>query len=464
MVHYITIFVWPFAISVEYDWKLVKGFFALDCIVPFCLLLGLAGYTVYRLYKNRIDRFAFAVLWFFITILPRSTIIPSSELLADYKTYVSSLAPVFLLATAFLSVCHYGITCGTLHLPTAHHLYIKFVCIFLCLLFLGNLTYERNKVWKSTEAFWGNILYNAPGKARAYTGYGAALVAQGNSKDAIPYYQKAIALESGYSDGGIMFDIFTWNNLAVAYSAVGELDKAIETLKGAILIQPNYPELYNNIAIFLIAKKDFIQAEQALNCAIQLRPHFGQAWLNKGKIYVEQGKPLEAFECFKNACTQADADDQTGFGAYASISIDLKKYDDAIYAFKKLIELNPCKQNMLWLAAAYFENNNICDAIAVYQKILHTAPHEFIALHKIGEAYVRLHEWEKALNYFIRAYSLNQSASHSALQIAHCLMQLERYAQAQKHLEILIAQDKLDEGHKNLARAGLIELQRYIFQ
>jgi len=35
ILHYIGIFIWPFNISVEYDWVLVRGFFAWDCFFPF---------------------------------------------------------------------------------------------------------------------------------------------------------------------------------------------------------------------------------------------------------------------------------------------------------------------------------------------------------------------------------------------------------------------------------------------
>ena len=449
MVHYITIFVWPFTMSVEYDWKLVKGFFALDCIIPFCVLLSLAWYIMYRLRKNSIDLFAFAIMWFFITIVPRSSIIPSSELLVDYKTYIGSLAPAFLIATLLIYI---GMFCSkyvATAVPATRHIYIQMACIGLCVTSLGMLTYERNKVWRSGEEFWFSIIQNAPGKARAYNNYGVALSEKGNSKDAIPYYQKAIAMDSLYPD--------PCNNLAVAYSQIGEIDKAIETLKQGIRIQPHYPEAYNNLASFLITKKDFAQAEQALNLAIQLRPHYGKAWLNKGKVHADQGNMLAAFECFKNACTKADLDNEVGFGVYANVSMAVKKYDDAIFAFKKLLEINPAPKYALGLAGAHFQNNNMPEAIALYQKVLQKNPHEIIALHNTGEAYMRSNEPEKALEYYKRAHNINKDLPNSGLRIAQCLMQLGRHQEAQETLELIIAQEGMNENYKNIARMALNE-------
>jgi len=42
ILHYLWIFVWPFGISVEYDWMLSKNFFALDSFIPFLVLCTLA--------------------------------------------------------------------------------------------------------------------------------------------------------------------------------------------------------------------------------------------------------------------------------------------------------------------------------------------------------------------------------------------------------------------------------------
>lgn len=94
IVHYLTIFFWPFSMSVDYDWKLSKHFCAPDALFPFLLLLALGIYIFSRLRRNSTDLLSFCLLWFFIGILPRSSIIPSTELLADYKTYIASFGAI----------------------------------------------------------------------------------------------------------------------------------------------------------------------------------------------------------------------------------------------------------------------------------------------------------------------------------------------------------------------------------
>ena len=108
ILHYLWIFIWPFNMSVEYDWVLSKGFFAPDCLFPF-LALVLIGYFVYRLLKkDSVNLVAFGIIWFMICIAPRSSIIPSAELIVDYKTYAASFGWLFVLACGLVWLLLYG--------------------------------------------------------------------------------------------------------------------------------------------------------------------------------------------------------------------------------------------------------------------------------------------------------------------------------------------------------------------
>jgi len=86
VVHYIFMFLWPFNISVDYDWKMPAHFFSTEVILPLFFLLSLLAGTLFLLRKDKTHIIAFCSLWFFIGLAPRSTIIPSTELVADYKT------------------------------------------------------------------------------------------------------------------------------------------------------------------------------------------------------------------------------------------------------------------------------------------------------------------------------------------------------------------------------------------
>lgn len=452
ILHYLQLFIWPFTMSVEYDWKLVSSFFALDCLVPFIVLVACGYAIVRRLRANPIDPVSFAVLWFAIISAPRSTIIPSTELMADYKTYGASLG-VYILLAAGLVWCFDKLIAKMGQMPLLNNFHKQqFALITVLAPLLGMMTYERNMVWSSGEKFWGDIIRHSPGKARAYNNFAVAISEQGRIEEAIPYYKKAMSMDNRYPD--------PINNVAVCYSMLGKVDEAIAVLKEGIRIQPRYPEGYNNLASFLITKKEYEQARRMLNAALQIRPHYGKAWFNLGKVAMEENKPEEAHVHFKRACTQADLDNESGFKVFASLSLALKKYDDAIFAYGKLCEIEPNDMAYVTnLANAYVLTKEYAKAERLYARVLQTNPRDARAWYNLGDTVLRNNKPEKALKHFTRAKELNPSIINSDLRIADCYTAMGNVPKAREVLERTLKYPKLPAGIATMAKNSLAQLQ-----
>jgi tetratricopeptide (TPR) repeat protein len=455
ILHYLAMFVWPFSISVEYDWKLVAGFFAPDCIIPFILLIAGAWYIARLLRKDRTSLIGFAALWFLIAIAPRSSIIPSSELLADYKTYMASCAVLFLLSSGIVWLVS-NIIATMPNLVDNWQPKFKTVATagLICLMLspIGYLARERNKVWRSGEDFWTNIIANAPGKARAYNNLGVAYSEKGKMLESIPLYKKAIAMDRNYPD--------PWNNLAVAYSATDKLDMAINTMKQALAIHRNYPEGYNNLASFLIAKKEYAEAEKMLQIAIKLRPFYGKAYFNLGKMYAEQNKKVEALDALRNACTKADLDNQAGFTVYAAVAMAAQSYKDAIFAYSKLLEIDRSYETTFNLAHAYALDQQYQESINIYRMLASRNPADGRSWYNLGECYLRIKNQQEALTAFQQANALNFPMPNLKIRIAGCLHDLGRIAESKKMLEEIIAQETSSPEIKQYANAILSEVIR----
>ncbi|MEX0940263.1 MAG: tetratricopeptide repeat protein [Candidatus Babeliales bacterium] len=448
ILHYIVMFIWPFMISVEYDWKLVSNFFAPDCILPLCALLLISAILIYRLRKNCIDPIVFAALWFFIAIAPRSTIIPSSELLVDYKTYLASFGILFLMASFIIKLLSELIPKIIKPIPFISHAFAQFVFITILAVPTGFLTYSRNKVWRSAEEFWSNIIENAPGKARAYNNLGVALSEKGRMQEAIPLYKKAISMDKNYPD--------PCNNLAVAYSMTGKMNLAIDTLKKAIQMHPYYPEAYNNLASFYITQKDFDRAVKILDIAIQLRPHYGKAYYNLGKLYVEKGNYEKAFECFKTACTKADLDNEAGFGVYASIAMHLRKFEDAIIAYSHLVRIAPHSIDYAYkLANSYLGCSKYINAAQIYEEILKKEQKNPQVWCNLGECNLFMKKPDKALKCFSQAQALKMSSPQLTLRIITCLEQMGELSIAKFQLEDFIKDNSTPDQLKFAAKSTL---------
>ena len=348
ILHYLWIFIYPWSMSVDYDWKLVRHFLAPDCFLPFLLLLIFAFYLIKRLRRNKLDLVSFGFLWFFIAILPRSSIVPSTELLADYKTYIASVGIFFIAAFCLM---HGIIWLRQRYAAQQSGKLFALLVSMLTLLFFGALAgaaYLRNKVWSSPEAFWLDVIKHAPGKARAYNNYGVYLCENQKHPQAIEYFKQAIDLDHYYAD--------PLNNIAVSYAETGQIDLAIDALKQSQRLMPYHPEIYNNLANLYMKKNDHSQVEELLATALKIRPHYGKAYYNLGNFYVKINELDKAHEAFKNSCTKADFDNVIGFTSYGRICVYMKKYDDAQDAFTKLLAVQPssveARTNLITIALA----------------------------------------------------------------------------------------------------------------
>ncbi len=413
ILHYLTVFLWPFNMSVEYDCKLVDHFLAYDCIIPFFVLAILISFVIRLFLKNKIHPIVFGALWFAICIAPRSTIVPSPELIVDYKTYMASFGWFFVIASALVWTVIYALTFIE-NIYSRNLLALRYIAPLFLVLPLGFMTQKRNTIWRSGLEFWQNMIDNAPQKARAYNNYGVELSLKlGKFVESIPYFQKAIDMDHLYPD--------PYNNIAVAYAQIGQIDRAIESLKQVLRINPYHPEGYNNIASFFLQKKDYINARRALDNALALRPYYGKAHFNLGRLNLEEGNELKAWECFKNACIKGDLDNEFGFEMYARSSLSLHKYDDAIYGYQRLLELVPDNIEIAFsLANSYALAKKFSPAIAIYEKLSLTRPGDQRIRYNLAEALWGNQQYDKALLEFTKIQPTSEIAAQVRLRIASC--------------------------------------------
>jgi tetratricopeptide (TPR) repeat protein len=445
LLHYLWIFIWPVGISVDYDWYACKSFWQFDCCVPFIILLALFSYILKRLKRNKTDFFAFCGLWILVVALPRSSIIPSSELLMDYKTYCFSGIVCLLLAVGLVYLLKvfklffvkkieqsngavpvkiaYGVAC--------HASLLVFVFVTALTAAIGYSTYERNTVWASSMAFWENIVKNTPQKARSHNNYATALTDAGKHTQAIIELKRAISLDPLYPDPYI--------NLAVCYSILGDIDHAIEILLQSIKMSPNYPEAFNNLGHYYMLKKDYNLAEKTFMQALKLRPYYGKAHYNLGRVYLFMNKPLQAWECFKNACTQADFDNEKGFGAYGWISFALNKYDEALAAYQKALELNPKSADYASkLGNIFIIKKDVDKALEYYQQAYMLEPLKSIYAQLLGVGYFQKSNWVLADKYFSQAIALDSGNFEAYIGQAQALIRQKRLAEAVGILRALL--------------------------
>lgn len=451
VVHYLTMFIWPAGISVEYDWVAATSFFQADVIFPLLVLLGIFAGMVLYFFDRAKHAVIFGLLWFFITLAPRTTIVPSPELVCDYKTYLASFGVIFILAIV-------GVFCvrrlvaiiqerDLIALPGYHQANV--LMLVLCALPLGYSAYSRNRVWESCVGFWQDNVKKAPLKARAHNNLGVALCEAGKVDDAIKEYQTAIHLDGYYSD--------PLSNIAVAFSLKGDVDKAIDSLKAAIQICPNYPEAYNNMGSLLLQKKCYDDAERSLKFAIALRPYYGKAYYNLARMYEEKNDQQQCWICLKRA-TEGDLDVPEVFFKLGQMSLRVQKYKEAAAAFEKIIQKGVSDQQVWFnLANACFMDKDYDRAQLIYQRLTRDYPLDGRYAYNLGETYFTKQDFAHAFEMFKKVTLMPQPISQAFLRVGNCLEHMNRYDDAKKYLEGVYALNAPEEFKKGV-RAEIVRL------
>ena len=85
--------------------------------------------------------------------------------------------------------------------------------------------------------------------------------------------------------------------LGTALLAQGKLEQANSALRRSVELQPD-PETWFNLAITLLQAGNAIEAEEAIDKAIELRPTMAQAWKYRARLLLEKGQAASAVEAY----------------------------------------------------------------------------------------------------------------------------------------------------------------------
>jgi protein O-mannosyl-transferase len=427
VMHYLGLVFWPFSMSVEYDWKLAPSFMTAGVLIPLAQILVLMAAAVYSIMKRQLLLVGMGVVWFFIVLAPRSSFIPSAELVCDYKSYLAMVGiymALAVLAAGSLELLSKSFEWLKLHVNSWQVYAATMVFVFLP---MGTSTLFRNYVWSSNVLFWEDCIKKAPKKARTHNNYAVALCEAGKYEQAIKHYEKAIELDRYYQD--------PLSNLAVACSMTGQVDRAVEALKAAITLCPKYPEAYNNLGSVYIDQKKYDEAEKTLRAAIELRSYYGKAYFNLARICEARGDYKGVFENLKKATagdldSVADAHFKLGQAAFR-----LEKFSDAVQAFAQVVKIEPNSPIALFnYANALHLNKQFSDAAVLYERLVQLDPKDYRYVNNLAESHFTLNQFDKALPLFEKLMTFEQYPAQVIFRIAGCHEQLKRDDKAREFL------------------------------
>jgi len=254
---YFKTFFWPSGLSADYDLnplaitddpRFWAGF-------AFSVLFIAVAVAVSVFKKTRV--IGFGLLWFLMALLPTS-LLPLAEVMNDHRTFLPYIGLVIAVAgAAALLVARLD------RQPT----WTKIAATCAVVLFLcanGYATFQRNKVWKSEETLWHDVVIKSPRNGRGLMNYGNTLMAKGDLAGALDCFHRAQQLTPQYSVLLI--------NLAIAEDATKQSAAAEQHFKDALRLAPTSPDSYTYYARYLLSHSRAQEARAVLRSALELSP------------------------------------------------------------------------------------------------------------------------------------------------------------------------------------------------
>ncbi len=379
----------PFNLLYHYNGVISDAKSLFDAVVLLSALFVIAGIAVPLLIRKDFPVFAFAILFFFISLLPVMNIIPTMNLMAERFLYLSSFA---------LSVAIAGIV---IYLKSENGARNYSLVVIIILLIFSFLTFQRNKDWVSEEILFatgegvdGTVLLVNSGNqyansqkydiakekylraigirdnnVLAHHNLGQIYILQNVLDSAEIHISRGIAIDSLAPDG-----YFQLSNL---YQMMGRNEDAIPLLEKLQQIIPDYrgslavlnslksgetnelglipnSPAGNDLAVLqkrsyqLFQSGKFELAIKDLEKLVEIDPLSASGYLNNMAMCYIELKDFKKAEDKLNESIGLDAGNVNALSGLADVYLKTGRKKEAIEAYRKILAVNPKDENAMF--------------------------------------------------------------------------------------------------------------------
>lgn len=360
-------------------------------------VLAGVGYGIYRLLC--IDRWAgFGGLWFFVTLLPVSQIIPHHELVAEHFLYLPSIG--------FSLVVGYAVHRG-LEGRYAAAVGWAFTVV---LLLLSVRTVIRNRDWADNLTLYTKTVQTAPRSTRARLNLAQSLKANDRYEEAIEQFLAYSAIDPDSPSGHV--------GLGDTYRILGRYEEAVEHFRKAIELNPTS-------AAPVVGLTQTYAAMGQIDRATELSTSVLAARFNNEKSYLQVGDAYRAAKLYDLAVQayrkglDLNPYDVALQMALGKAYIASGRHDRALEAYREAVRLMPGSAvSHTNLAAALLETGRTEEAIAALQEAIRLSPDYADAHNNLGIAYHRLGRQAEAEASFKQALALKPDSTEFRTNLA----------------------------------------------
>ena len=426
ILHYFCEFFVPTSLSADTDWKLLPSVWDIRFFAGCIFILGMIAIAFYTSKKKRLRPVSFGITWFFLTLVPTSSIIPLGEVLNDHRMYFPFIGLVMSVTWAL----------GLLWIRYSAIIKKEVVIGFIIVLF-GAYAYgtlQRNIVWHTEESLWRDVTVKSPLNGRGMMNYALAELDLGNYDVAETYLKKAEKLTPDYS--------FVYTNLGIVEEQKGNMALAENYYKAGVKLGSKFSDPLYFYARFLAKQSRYTEAEPLLAASIRVSPLYLAPRVLLMDIYSTTGE----WDKLKLLCRQTLNFSPQNPDALKYLAAADKKQNPLDLEAKN-ISAKPTPEKYADLSLLNYQAGRYPQCIALAREAIKLKPAFAEAYNNMGAAYMKLQQYNEAVD-----------------ALKHALKLMPGFAIAQNNL--ILAEEEIETKSiktTNLTAADYIDLSLHYF-
>lgn len=440
LMHYLKIFIIPIDLCFEYSISLVKKAWSLEVLLPLFFWIGLLGLALFALLIKQYLLASFGLLWFFIVMLPR-VLLPSQELICDYKTYMGSFGMMILLTLFFIIFAEWL----SAKLTVLQQKKTMIAAIAGCCCSLVVMSYTRNLIWRDELTFWTDVTTKVPNRARAFNNLGVAYIVKEDIDAAIVALKRAVEINPLYGEPYV--------NLAHIYERKGLMAEAAACYDGALASGELHPQLYFNMGLFNRKCEDLQLAEKCLRKALEIRPFYPAARFELACVLFKQKKLDQLVAHYKETAAMQALETYDYNKLVGTAFFEAGDYERA------LAVLSGCEDQdhkvIFMMGSCFLAKHDYAQAVKYLGLAYKNNRHDVSVAYNLGKALFGVERYQEAFEAFGRCNNVVEQLPDVVVLKAQCLTKLERSLEAKEMLVACLETKNFDSNTKQNISAFL---------
>jgi len=330
---YIKTFLLPNRLSSDPDIELIREFFDPRILIGATVIIALLSMALFTARKRVSAPISFGILWFFIALIPSSSVVPLADMMNHHRTFFPYIGLV--MAASWATLLAFRWATEKRQSPVLGNSILAVATIFIAANAYG--TNQRNKVWHDEESLWRDVAEKSPKNGRGLMAYGMVLFMNNEPEKALSYLEKASRTSFGTH-------AYLISNLAKCHAKLGHDSIAKQYFELSLTDADHFPECYFHYAVWLAERGNLLASHEQLSHLLKIAPSHQDGLAAMKKLETEIARRQELRR-------RLEASEK-----YVQLSLQLysmKRFEECIAHCQKAIELWPNN------ADAY---NNMCSA------------------------------------------------------------------------------------------------------